>query len=101
MKADFRLERTVFRAEKADLRLEGADFKPEGEDIDKQMNKSPPVFYRTSSPSGPLHKKEKKERTEKEEKKKQRPDAGLTFKTINVARSLIFLALLPFLAISI
>ena len=56
MKADFRLERTVFRAEKADLRLERADLKLEGEDIDKQMIKSPPVFYRTSSPSGPLHK---------------------------------------------
>ena len=53
-----------FRPEKADFRPERADFRPErtwgGTDkrTNKQTNKqSPPVFYRTSAPSGPLPKK--------------------------------------------
>ena len=40
------------------------------------MNESPPVFYRTSSPLGPLPKKEKigeiKEKEKREKKKKER-----------------------------
>ena len=43
--------------ERADFRPERADFRPErawGRRTDKRTNKSPPVFYRTLSPSGPL-----------------------------------------------
>ena len=61
MRADFRPERADFRPEKANFRPERADFRPKrawGEQTDKgtdgMTNESPPVFYRTSSPSGPL-----------------------------------------------
>ena len=51
-------------AERADFRPERADFRPvrawggrtHGR-TDGRTNESPPVFYRTSSPSGPLPKK--------------------------------------------
>ena len=43
-----------FRPERADSRPERADFRPGG---DKRTNESPPVFYRTLSPSAPLPKK--------------------------------------------
>ena len=44
-------ERADFRPEREDFRLERADSRPWG---DIRTNESPPVFYRTSSPSGPL-----------------------------------------------
>ena len=61
----FRPERAIFRPERTDSRPERADFRPEREDFrleradsrpwgDRRTNESPPVFYRTSSPSGPL-----------------------------------------------
>ena len=82
-RADFRSERADFRPERADSKLEKADFKPEkvnfwpdGADfrpdradfkperawgtnkgMDKRTKRGPPVFYRTSSPLGPLPKK--------------------------------------------
>ena len=68
-RADFRPERADFRPKRVDYRPERADFGPERAWEDEQMNgqmddwtnrmtnKSPPVFYRTLSPSGPLPKK--------------------------------------------
>ena len=60
-RADFRLERADFRLERADFKYERADFRPErawggrtNGRTNEQTNKSPPVFYRTLSPSGPL-----------------------------------------------
>ena len=51
-------ERADFRPEKADFRPERADFRPErawGGRTDGRTNEQKsPVFYRTSSPSGPL-----------------------------------------------
>ena len=54
-------KRVDFRPEKVDFRPVRADFRPGrawGGLMDGRMNgrtnKSPPVFYRTSSPSGPL-----------------------------------------------
>ena len=47
--------------ERADFRPERADLRPERAWGDRRMdgwtNKCPPVFYRTSSPSGPLSKR--------------------------------------------
>ena len=67
---DFRPERQDLRPERLDLRLERPDLKPERPDsrlegpdeggdgrTNERMNESPPVFHRTSSPSGPLPKK--------------------------------------------
>ena len=54
----------LLRPNRAVLRPERADLRPGREDgwMDRQTNgwtnKSPPVFYRTSSPSGPLPKKQ-------------------------------------------
>ena len=60
-RADSRPERADFRPEKADFRPERADFRPDrawGGRTNGQTNKrKSPVFYRTSSPSGPLPKK--------------------------------------------
>ena len=66
-KADFRPERADSRPERADFKPERADFRPERADFrperawggltDIRTNKSPPVFYRTSSPLGPPPKK--------------------------------------------
>ena len=70
-RADFRLEKADSRPERADFRPERVDFRPERADFrperawgrrtdrgnDGMTNKSPPVFYRTSSPLGPLPKK--------------------------------------------
>ena len=60
-RADLRPERADFRPERVDSRPKRADFRPErawgGAQTDKQMKESPPVFYRTSSPLGPLPKK--------------------------------------------
>ena len=62
-------ERLDLKPEKLDLRPERLDLGPEKLDMrglvkggtngrtDVRTNKSPPVFYRTSSPSGPLPKK--------------------------------------------
>ena len=76
-RADFRPERADFRPERADSRPERADFRPERADFspgrawaagrtdgrtDERTNESPPVFYRTLSPSGPLPKKLENER---------------------------------------
>ena len=59
-RVNFRPERVDSRPEKADFRSERADFRPErawGGRTDGQTNKrKSPVFYRTSSPSGPLPK---------------------------------------------
>ena len=71
---DLRLERPNLRPERLDLRPERPylrsqrpNLRPEGPDggdertnkrTDGRTNESPPVFYRTSSPSGPLPKKE-------------------------------------------
>ena len=64
--ADSRPETADFRPEKADFRPERADFRPERAWGDGQTNKQTnqqtnkrksPVFYRTSSPLGPLPKK--------------------------------------------
>ena len=61
--ADLRLGRADLKSERADLRLYRPDIRsgrPDEADkwIDKQTNKltneSPPVFFRTSSPSEPL-----------------------------------------------
>ena len=70
--ADLRPKRADFRPEKADSRPETADFRPEraafspkradfrperawgDKQTNERRNKSPPVFYRTSSRSGPL-----------------------------------------------
>ena len=49
--------RVDLRSQRADLRPERADLRPgRGTNgmTDGRTNKSPPVFYRTSSPSGPL-----------------------------------------------
>ena len=72
---DFKPDRADFRPEKADSKPERADFRPERVNFwperadfrserawgDKRTNgmtnESPPVFYRTSSPSGPLPKR--------------------------------------------
>ena len=51
-RADLSPGRTDLRAERADLRELG------GGQTNGRTNVSPPVFYRTSSPSGPLPKKE-------------------------------------------
>ena len=67
---DFRPERADSRPERADFRPERSDFRPErawgvtnewmNEQTNKRMNEQKsPVFYRTSSPSGPLPKKER------------------------------------------
>ena len=62
-RADSRPERADFRPEKADFRPERADFSSErawGGQTNGQTNKQKfPVFYRTSSPSGPLPKMER------------------------------------------
>ena len=60
-RADFRLERVDFRPERADFRLERAwggrtNGRTNGR-TKKWTNESPPVFYRTLSPSGPLPKR--------------------------------------------
>ena len=59
--ADSRSERADFRPMRVNFRPERADFGPErawGEQMDGRTdgmtNESPPVFYRTSSPLGPL-----------------------------------------------
>ena len=55
LRADFRPERTDFRPERTDFRPERANFRsewPNGE-----TNGRTDVFYRTSSPLGPLPKK--------------------------------------------
>ena len=65
---DLRPERLDLRPERPDLRSQCPDLRPEGHDEggDKQTNermngqtneRKSPVFYRTSSPSGPLPKK--------------------------------------------
>ena len=54
VRADFRPERTDFRPEMADFRPERAWGGRTDEQTDRRMKESPPVFYRTSSPSGPL-----------------------------------------------
>ena len=65
---DLRPERPDLRPDRLDLRPDGPDLKPERLDgggdeqtnkqrMDRQTNESPPVFYKTSSPSGPLPKK--------------------------------------------
>ena len=62
---DLRPERLDLGTERLDLRPERLDLRPEGPDegggtdkrTNEQTNESPPVFYRTSSPSGPLPKK--------------------------------------------
>ena len=65
---DLRLERPDLRLERPDLRPERLDLRHERPDLRSQRggqpndrtngrtNKSPPVFYKTSSPSGPLPK---------------------------------------------
>ena len=62
-KPDLRPEKADFRPERADFRSErawgGIDRWTDGrndEQTDGMTNESPPVFYRTSSPSGPLPK---------------------------------------------
>ena len=77
MRANFRPKRADFRPERADIRPERADFRPERTDFRSErvdfrperawegqmkgrMDESLPVFYRTLSPSGLLHKKWKK-----------------------------------------
>ena len=59
--ANWKHERADFRSERVNFRPEMADFGPErawGERTDGRTdgmtNESPPVSYRTSSPSGPL-----------------------------------------------
>ena len=64
------------------MRPERLDFRPEGPDkggdarTNGQTNESPPVFYRTSSPSGPLPKKQEKKfyKGKKERKKDGKTD---------------------------
>ena len=57
---DLRPDRPGFRPERPDLRSQRPELRPEGLDeggrTDERTNESPPVFYRTSSPSGPLPK---------------------------------------------
>ena len=64
---DLRPERLDLRPERLDLRPERPDLRPEGSDeegtnkrmnerTDRRTNESPPMFYRTSSPWGPLPK---------------------------------------------
>ena len=64
---DLRPERPDLRPERPDLKPERSDLRPEGPDeggdgrtnkqTDGRTNESPPVFYRTLSPSRPLPKK--------------------------------------------
>ena len=59
---DLRPERPDLRPERPDLRPERLDLGPEGPDGEDEQtngrtNESPPVFYRTLSPSEPLPKK--------------------------------------------
>ena len=63
---DLRPDGPDFKPERPDLRLERPDLRPEKPDggdgltnerTDGRTNESPPVFYRTSSPSGPLPKR--------------------------------------------
>ena len=69
-KADFGPERTELGPERTNFRAEKAGFSPRGElgegggdELtnlrDGQTNKSLPVFYRTSSPFGPLPKEQR------------------------------------------
>ena len=57
---DLRPERLDLRPERPDLRSQKPDLRPKGPDEGGQTNnwtnKSPPVFYRTSSSLGPLPK---------------------------------------------
>ena len=54
-RADSRPEKADFRPEKADFRPKRTDFRPERAwGADGRTNESPPVFYRTLSPLGPL-----------------------------------------------
>ena len=61
-------EKPDLRRERADFSPERVDFRPErawgdkrtDERTDGMKNESPPVFYRTLSPPGPLPKKRKK-----------------------------------------
>ena len=58
-RADLELERADSGPERADFRPERVDFRPErawGGRTEGRTNKSPPVFYKTSFPSGPLPK---------------------------------------------
>ena len=64
-RSDLRPERPDLRPERSDLRPERPYLRSEGPDerggrtnkrINERTNESPPVFYRTSSPSGPLPK---------------------------------------------
>ena len=71
-----RPERLDLGTERLDLRPERLDLRPEGPDegggtdarTNERTNESPPVFYRTSSPSGPLPKKGRKGGGKKEKK---------------------------------
>ena len=64
-KRNLRPERPGLRLERLDLRPERPDLRPEEPDrwgrmdgrTNERTNESPPVFYRTSSPSGPRPKK--------------------------------------------
>ena len=59
-KLDLRPERLDLRPERSDLRPERSDLRPEGPNEGgngKTHKRKSPVFYRTSSPSGPLPKK--------------------------------------------
>ena len=63
VRADSKPEGAYFRPERVDFWPERADFRPErawrgDKRIDEWTNKSPPVLYRTLSPSGPLPKNE-------------------------------------------
>ena len=53
-RADFRPERVNFRPKRADFRPERAWGEQTDKGADGMTNESPSVFYRTSSPSGPL-----------------------------------------------
>ena len=55
-RADFRHGRKNFRSERADFRSERAWGERMDGRMDGMTNESPPVFYRTLSPSGPLPK---------------------------------------------
>ena len=64
---DLRPERLDLRPERPDLRSQCPDLRPEGPDegggTNEQTNeRKSPVFYRTSSPSGPLPKKGEREK---------------------------------------
>ena len=54
---DLRPERPNLRPERPDLRSEGPDGGGTNKRTNKRTNESPPVFYRTLSPSGPLPKR--------------------------------------------